>query len=176
MTNLNIRVSISILVARLILIDLLAALIIGLFYFILFQGGEDLVNFSFTNSYLFLTVFIVLGIFKILTSIYVVLQWLNEYYEITHDSIVHKSGIIVRKVEQFRLDNVRSMKISSDLLGQIFNYGTITLFDIRMQKYLDMYLIHNPERYIKVFEQLKPNIEYKREDIRTHIIEKEEVR
>ncbi|MDO8619281.1 MAG: PH domain-containing protein [Candidatus Daviesbacteria bacterium] len=162
MTNLNIRVSISVLVMRLIAVDLLAAFLLGLFYYSLVRG-QEITNLALLDSSLFMITFIVLGILKILTTIYIILQWLNEYYEITKDAIVHKSGIIFRKVEHYNLANVRTMTITSGILGQMLNYGTITLFDLRMQKYLDMYLIHNPKRYIKVLEQLRPNIEFKKE-------------
>lgn len=173
MTNLNIRASISILVARLLLIDFLTAFLIILFYFTLISGAE-LTNFLLTNPSLLLISFTTLGTFKILTTMYIVLQWLNEYYEITHDAVIHKKGIIFKKTEKYKLDNVREITITSGLWGQIFNYGTITLFDIRKQKYLDMYLIHNPNRYVRVFEQLKPDIEIEREDINVNVLQKEE--
>ncbi len=165
MTNLNIRVSISVLVMRLIAVDLLAAFLLELFYYSLVRG-QEVTNIALLDSSLFPVVFIALGILKILATIYVVLQWLNEYYEITRDAVVHKRGIIFRKVEHYNLDTVRALTIQQGLFGQLFNYGTITLFDIRMQKYLDMYLIHNPKRYIHVLEQLKPKIEFKKGYIR----------
>ena len=165
MTNLNIRVSVSILVMRLILIDFLAVFIVGLTLFLLTGGGTNFLYYFLVDSGLFLSAFIIFSLLKLLMTIYVVLQWMNEYYEIAHDAVVHKMGIIFRRVERYSLENVRAMTVSTTFLGQLLNYGTITLFDLRMQKYLDMYLIHNPKRYVKVLDQLKPNIEFKKEDI-----------
>ncbi len=163
LTFLNIRHSISILLLKLVFIDFLAAALLIASYFSLLSG-QDLLGVHLIDPPIFLTVFGILGIFKVFTTIYVVLQWLYEYYEITPDEIVHKNGIIFRKVEKYRFDNVRAVSLSENFIGEMLNFGTITLYDLRMQKYLDMYLIHNPSRYFKVIKSLNPNIEYKTED------------
>lgn len=173
LTYLNIRQSIAILLAKLILTDLIVSMIIVGLYFLLVLG--QLFNlFVSTDPYLFLISFGLIGIIKILISSYVVLKWLNEYYEITPESIVHKSGLIFRKIEQYQLANVRAMTIEDSLLGEIFDYATITLYDMRLNKYLDMYLIHNPGRYAKVLQTLKPTIEIKNDRIRLPLLPKEE--
>jgi hypothetical protein len=163
LTYLNIRHSISILLLRLILVDLLAAALLVLFYFSLIQG-QAIFGINLTDPYMFLAAFAILGSLKIITTIYVVLQWLNEYYEITPDEIVHKRGIIFKKVEKYKFDNIRAMELSQNFTGGLLNFGTITLYDMRMQKYLDMYLIHNPKRYYKVIKSLNPGIEYKTQE------------
>lgn len=164
LTNLNIRQSISILIAKLFLIDVLSAFIVIGFYFALLRG-EEMLKVVLSDTPIFLTVFIILGIAKILMDAYIVLTWLNEYYEITPEYIFHKKGIIFRKTEQYRLDHVRGMDVQDSFLGEILNFGTITLFDIRLNKYLDMYLIHNPRRYVRVLKELRPHIETKRDHI-----------
>ena len=164
LTYLNIRQSISILLAKLVLTDLLlASIVIGLYY-LLVQGGE-FTRFAAGNLYLFLTIFGTVGLVKILFTIYVVLKWLFEYYEITPDNIIHKSGIFFRKKEQYDLNLVREMTVQDSFWGEIFNFGTITLYDIRLNKYLDMYLIHNPQRYANVLKQLRPDIEMQKDSV-----------
>ena len=77
LTYLNIRQSISILLAKLVLTDLLlASIVIGLYY-LLVQGGE-FTRFAAGNLYLVLTIFGTVGLVKILFTIYVVLKWLFE--------------------------------------------------------------------------------------------------
>lgn len=173
LTHLNIRQSISILIAKLFLTDLLSVVIIVSFYFAL-VGGEQITNFAFSNTPIFLIAFILLGILKVATDAYIVLSWLNEYYEITPEHILHKKGIIFRKTEQYRLDHIRGMHIHDTLLGEIFNFGTISLFDIRLSKYLDMYMIHNPRRYVHVIKELKPDIETKRDRTNLPFVPKED--
>ena len=172
-TYLNIRQSIVILLARLMLLDIFTAgIVIGL-YFLLVRG-EQIMGSILTNPSLFLNLFIIIGIVKILINIYVILQWLNEYYEITPDHIYHKRGIIFRKTEQYRIDHVRSMDVQDTFLGEIFNYATITLYDIRLNKYLDLYNIHNPQRYAHVLKELRPNIEMKKDRVHLPFMPKEE--
>jgi hypothetical protein len=164
-TNLNIRQSIVVLLFKLVLIDLiLAFVVIGLYY--LMVQGEQLEIAASRDTLLFLSVFTILGIVKIGLTIYVVLQWLNEYYELSPDYISHKSGIVYRKTEKYKLSLVRAMDVQDSFFGEIFNFATISLFDIRMNKYLDMYLIHNAHRYARILKKLRPTIEIKKEDIR----------
>ena len=173
LTYFNIRHSISILLTKIVLIDFLAASFHVSLYFGLVRG-EHIASFTFTNSPISLFVFGTLVLFQVILTSYVVLQWLNEYYEITPDEIVHKNGIIFKKIEKYRFDNVRAISISENFIGELLNFGTITLYDIRMQKYLDMYLIHNPGRYFKVIKAMKPNIEYKKEETIVPLLTKDE--
>lgn len=174
LTYLNIRQSITILLAKLVLTDIIMALIVIGLYFALVQG-QTFNLFVVADSLILLIIFCLIGLIKIAISSYVVLKWLNEYYEITPDSIVHKSGIIFRKTEQYQLANVRAMTIQDSFLGEIFNYATITLYDMRLNKYLDMYLIHNPRRYASVLQALKPQIEIKNDHIRLPFLPSENI-
>lgn len=175
LTYLNIRQSITILLAKLVLIDVILAGIVVSLYF-LFVQGEAFAFFVSQSTIVFLCVFGVIGFFKIFFTFYIVLQWLNEYYEITPEHIVHKSGVIFRKTEEYRIDNIRSMDIEDTFLGELFNFGTITLFDTRLKKYLDMYMIHNPRRYAAVLQSLRPKIEYKKQDVRIPFVHLEKER
>lgn len=163
LTYLNIRQSISILLIKLILIDVLGAFLIIVSYFALIQGHE-LLGIDLTDIPSFMVIFGILGALKILTTSYIVLLWLNEYYEITPEAIIHESGIIFKKKEKYILNNVRAMSISENFIGEILNFGTITIYDTYMREYLSLYLIHNPVRYVRVLETLKPNIEIKKEE------------
>lgn len=173
LTYLNIRQSIAILLTKLVLTDFILAFIVIGFYFVLVQGG-DLTEFAAKNTFVFLTVFGIIGLCKIFISIYVVLLWLFEYYEVTPEEIVHKKGIFARKTERYRLDKVRAMDVRDSLLGELFNFATITLYDIRLNKYLDLYLIHNPRRYTKILKTLRPELEMKTDHIHFPLMSKED--
>lgn len=164
LTYLNIRQSIAILIARLVLIDIVLAVIVIGAYYIVFQSGLVLNNLG-LGFWIFISIFGLIGLVKILITIYIVLLWLNEYYEITPEYIYHKSGIIFRKSEQYRIDHIRRITVEDSFLGEMFNFATITLYDIRFQKYLDMYLIHNARRYAKVLQELRPEIEIKEDHV-----------
>ena len=165
LTNVNIRQSISILLAKLIFIDIVAAVIVIAIYFGLVTGG-NILNYNNANTIIFLSFFLAVGAVKLTVDALAILLWLNEYYEITPEHIVHKKGIFFRKKEQYRIDHVRMIDVQDSFYGEILNFGTITLYDIRLEKYLDMYLIHNPRRYAKILLQLQPTIEMKEDHVR----------
>lgn len=172
-TYLNIRQSIAILLAKLVSIDVILAVIVVGFYGVLVLG-QDSLGIEFASSFLFLIIFGIIGLVKIILSIYIILQWLNEYYEITPEYIYHKKGILFRKSEQYRIDHVRRVDVQDSFLGEIFNFATITLYDIRLNKYLDLYLIHNPKRYAHILKELKPSLEIERDRVRLPFMPKEE--
>ncbi len=173
LTYYNIRHSISVLLFKIVLIDFLAGAFHVSIYFALVKG-EHFMNYTFTDNPISLLVYAIIIASQVFLTSYIVLQWLNEYYEITPDEIVHKNGIIFKKIDKYRFDNVRAISISENFIGELLNLGTITLYDIRMQKYLDMYLIHNPRRYFKVIKAMKPNIEYKKEETIVPLLTKDE--
>lgn len=173
LTYLNIRQSIVILLTKLIFTDILLATIVISFFFGLAKG-EPFFGISFMNPPLFLTVFISIGVIKILLSIYIILLWLNEYYEITPEYVIHKQGIIFRKTESYRVDHIRRIEIQDTLLGELLNFATVTLYDIRLNKYLEMYVIHNPDRYVRVLKELRPNIEIGKQRIRLPFVPKQQ--
>lgn len=164
LTYLNIRQSIVILIVKLITIDVILACVVIGGYFLVLRSGQLLINIE-GATFFFLGFFILAGIFKIILSCYVVLLWLNEYYEITPEFVVHKKGLIFKKQEYYRIDHVRRIDVEDSFLGEIFNFATIILYDIRLNRYLDMYLIHNARRYAKVFQQLRPNIEMREDHV-----------
>ena len=171
-THLNIRQSIFFLLLKLVLLDVFAAFLSVIFFTFL------------SNSYIPLAVktfvlssgafyFLLLIILKIALTLYVVLAWLNEYYEIRLDSIVHRSGIIWKKEYKYPLRQIRLIKTDQGLFGKFFNYGTINPYDWDLSKYAPMYLIHNPLKYQKVLENLIPRAGQEKETIREGFTEKE---
>ena len=164
LTHLNIRQSIAILLSKLVLADILVAIVVIGFYFLLVQG-EQYMQIIGKYTIAILIIFALFGIIKIGLTVYIVLQWLFEYYEITPEAVIHKKGIIERKTEKYNLKNVRKVIIHDTFLGELFNFATVTLFDIRLNKYLDMYLIHNPDRYVKILKQIRPHLETKTDHV-----------
>lgn len=173
LTYLNIRQSIAILLTKLVVTDIILAIIVVAFYWVLVLS-EMFINLTYAKTYLFLSVFGVIGFIKIILSIYIVLQWLNEFYEITPEYIYHKRGIIFRKTEQYKIDHIRRMDVQDTFLGEIFNFATISLYDIRLNKYLDLYLIHNPQRYAHILKELRPSIETQTDRVRLPFMPKKD--
>ncbi len=164
-SHINIRQSISILILKLLLVDLITGAIVGFSYFSynltdvgLFLGmGANVISYF---------IFLAAALIKISFSIYIILDWLNEYYELTPKHIIYRHGIIFTKQETINFSDVRKIRLNQGLLGKILNFGTIEMYDFLMKKTLDAYLIHNPLRYEKILLDLIPEVEEEKDIIR----------
>lgn len=157
-THLTVRQSITILVIKLILVDLVTAVIFLFFHSMLFNTNIP-ENLGISQNYYNTVIFLILVFGKILLTLFLTLEWINEYYEIIPDAVIHKRGIIFRKIKKQDLVLIRLIKIEHGLLGRILNYGTISLYDIRLHKEIKLYLIHNPLKYITIFKEIIPDLE-----------------
>src|SRR3989344_1170265 len=92
-SHINVRLSISLLLLKLLFVELVAGASVVFFYSVLlpYEGmmlqnvGMGLFNLPF---------YIALVIIKIFVTFFVILQWLNEYYEITPKVLYHRRGLI----------------------------------------------------------------------------------
>ena len=172
-THINIRQSIFFLLLKLVLLDLIAICLILLFFsslsapFIPDSMKLQIISYN-------LIFFLLLGFIKIFIALFVVLQWLNVYYEIWPNSIVHKRGIIWKKEEKHTFGHIRLIKIEQGVLGRLLSYGTLSLYDYSLRRYASLYLIHNPIKYFRILDDLLPKAQKEKEILREHVIEREE--
>jgi len=157
-SHINIRQSIFFLVLKLIFLDLLSvALLVG--YFIAMS------NFSmsgiFSNPFrLFDVSYIsILLLIKIILAVYVIMEWINEYYEVWPTLLIHRRGFILKKEERHPLSHIRSVKLEQGIFGRFFGFGTITIYDWYLERYTSLYLIHNPVKYYNIIERIIPRTE-----------------
>ncbi len=101
-------------------------------------------------------------------------RWLEEYYEISDHSIMHRKGFLFKKEEEISFKHIRAVKLEQGLLGRILNFGTIVLHDWDMRRDFILYQIHNPNRYKQVLVDLIPNVDVDKITLREHIIEPDE--
>lgn len=151
-TNINVRESISFLIIRLILIEVMSLPLIFLL----------IVCFNFVclpSNSLYFPLFALLSLIKASISIYIVLKWLNEYYEITPKSVICKRGIIYKDREVYPYEHIRGVKIIQGLFGKMFDYGTVELFDWDARKFIALYQIHNPDKYYEILNSLIPHLD-----------------
>lgn len=169
-THVNIRLSITIMLFKLIVVEIAAAALVIIFHSALFLIGGQTIPVIGTITFT-IPLFLVLITLKTAITLFVILQWLNEYYEITPKMIFHRRGLLFKKEATYPLTQIGMVDVHQTLLGRFFNFGTIGLFDLRRNKYEDMYLIHNPMRYAQIIEHLLPQMNERKEVIREHIIE-----
>lgn len=172
-THLNVRQSISMLLLRLIFIDLLSvAAFVALHSFLFNTTVAQTLGFNY-EFYSF-SILILLFLGKITFTIYIVLQWLNEYYEIWPNYFLHRQGIIWRKEEKFPYHQIRSIHLQQGIFGRLLNYGTLYFHDWYLDKDFMWYLVHNPRRYMRIIEQRLPKEAERKEILREHLREEDD--
>ncbi|MBI2442343.1 MAG: PH domain-containing protein [Candidatus Levybacteria bacterium] len=156
--HVNVRLSISFLVMKLIFADSFTTIALVALYYIL--SSFHLLELLDVNNPAFgIAGLIAVTIIESCLTVYVVLQWVSEYYEISAYNIAHKRGVFFKKVDKYGIQNVKQVKITQSVLGRVLNYGTVSIFDWRLSKMADLYAVHNPMRYLRILEGLLPNVD-----------------
>ena len=171
-SHVTIRQSIFFLILRLTILDIfttLAALAFFSSFFIPLSIEAKLAIVSSNFIY-----FILLATFKIILTIFIVLQWLNDYYEITPEVVTHRWGIIWQKDDSFKITHIKNFGVRQGIWGKMFNYGSLHFYDWFMKREYSIYLIHNPRKYLKILEDLLPFADEDRELVRDHIFQSED--
>lgn len=171
-THINVRQSIFFLLLRLFVIDLIAAFMVWLFLSSFDVAGlSDQMKLEFiAGSRIY---FVAVIIVKIYLTLFVVLQWLNEYYEISPNMVTHRRGFIWKKEDQYPLRHIRLVRVDQGMIGRIFGYGTIELLDWDLARYTTLYLVHNPMKYFYILEGLLPRATSEKHVVVEKIIEEE---
>ncbi len=139
------RESIVLIVIRLIFTE-------AIFGFALFLLS---ILFSYISPYLNITYpsglyFIVLAggfLINIGIVISITLKWNSEYTEVSKEGVIKHSGILQRKEQTYACNFVEGAKLEQSLLGLLFNYGTIELYDPALKEQVYLLNIANPKRY-----------------------------
>ncbi len=168
-SHVNIRTSIAFLLIKLLLLEAIAASAVILFFSVALS--DFLTTMGITLPYLSIPVYVFFVLVKMLMTLYLVLQWLNEYYEVSTETVVHRKGVIFRYEFTFPLKHIRILRTEQTLWGKFFNYGNISLEDEYGAEKIFLYQIHNPVRYANILEdQLTDEIEVIRK-VRGNILE-----
>ncbi|MBF8249452.1 MAG: bPH 2 protein [Candidatus Levybacteria bacterium] len=160
--HINIRQSIFFLMLKLIFLDMTATFVAVLYFSSVSNKFVPEVINSLVLSYN-LPFFLILVFLKITLTIYIVMEWINEYYEIWPAFMMHRSGFISRKEEKHPFSQMRSVRIEQGFFGKMFGFGTINLYNWYLQKHTALYLIHNPLKYFHIIEGLIPKSENERD-------------
>ncbi len=123
---------------------------------------------AFNNVYILLLVAA-----KVVMTLFIVLQWVNEYYEIRTDRLIHRRGVIWRKEDVYEFSHIRSVGVHQGIFSKLFNFGTLRLYDWEMEKHVYIYLVHNPMKYHKILETLLPHVDKEKSTIREHLKDEE---
>lgn len=107
---------------------------------------------------LLITLIILLTVVKIFFLVGVILIWSNDFYEVRPGEIMHHRGVITRRRKAISIGEVRSLTLKQDVLGIIFRFGTINLYNPAAQDTITLSGISNPRRAQEMLSQFLPNI------------------
>lgn len=100
----------------------------------------------------FLMMLIVL-IVNIVVVLFIILKWTSEYSELTHGSLIRHSGILFKKEQKYACNFVEIITFEQSMLGLIFNYGTIELYDPAIKERIYLINISSPKKYREIIEK-----------------------
>lgn len=170
--HVNVRKSISLLLMRLITLEIITAVAVIIFHYLLINV-ENLNNPSVPTITFNLYLFLPLVFLKLVLICYVILEWHEEYYEISATEVSHYRGYIFKHHEVIKLEHIASVKLEQGILGRVFNYGTIRLHSWYLNTDYFLYQIHNPNKYEHVLGEFTPKADRMKKVIREHIITKD---
>ena len=94
-----------------------------------------------------------------LLVLYIVLNWLYEFYITQPSGIIVRRGIIFSKEIQYSLGAIQSIGVQQGILGRIFNFGTVILYNPVLKSDLKLEFIHNPYGEAQFIQKIHPNPE-----------------
>ena len=146
-THINVRQSIVFLITKLIVLDILATIIALVFFSPLAIPLPTEVKTQIISYNIWYFGLLLFG--KIFLTLFIVLEWLNEYYEITPTKIFHRRGLIWRREDAYAIisgdksTRITAIGVQQGMLGRIFNFGTLFFYDRGVYKYYYMHYIHH---------------------------------
>ncbi|MBI2595486.1 response regulator [Candidatus Daviesbacteria bacterium] len=145
------RESLALIVIRIILTEAIFGF--SLFLLSMLDSlASSYVNFNLFGLY---ALFFIAGFLVNLVVIwYIALKWTSEYTEVSRDGVIRYSGILHKKEQKFACNFVEAVTIEQSFLGQIFNYGTIELYDPALKERVYLINISSPKVYSKRIEKI----------------------
>lgn len=107
-----------------------------------------------------LTVALIVGLLvKLWLILWIVLAWINDYYEIRPAEIICHRGIFSAHKTILSTKEVKSITVDQDLLGRVFRYGDLRLFNPALDEVIALTNIANPNKHLAIIQQLLPQLE-----------------
>ncbi len=110
------------------------------------------INFDIFGLY---ALFFIFGFFvNLIFILYISIKWASEYTEVSKDGVIRHSGILHKKEQKYACNFVEAITVEQSFLGQIFNYGTIELYDPALKERVYLINISNPREYSERIEKI----------------------
>jgi uncharacterized membrane protein YdbT with pleckstrin-like domain len=89
--------------------------------------------------------------------IYIILSWSRHYYVINSQAVLMYDGIIFSKSKSYDMAGVESIEVDQGLIGKIFNFGTLKLYNPRLEKEITFHRIPDPNQEAGFIHGMHPN-------------------
>lgn len=149
----HIRQTVAIPITKLVMIEIIITLISFFARFLSFNYlGEIL------NNLILIVEILVIQIFNLYLILNVIFSWLSIEYILRNDEIVIRQGLIKSKETTYEIANLQSMSINQSLMGRLFNFGTIRLFNPVLKEEIFLEDIPNPKLYGAIIQNNEQQI------------------
>lgn len=89
-----------------------------------------------------------------LVIIILFIQWSLTTYEIKQAEIIFRSGFLRRNMDIHSLRNIQTVYTTQTVLGSLFRYGTVRLFNPMSKEELLLHDVTDPEKYAQTLRQV----------------------
>jgi uncharacterized membrane protein YdbT with pleckstrin-like domain len=139
--ELTVKRSVPVLIVKLLVAELMILSLYSFSKIVLFWLSSNSDFTLITNPILFLKSSL-FGIIEIIAVIFILVEWVNNYYILRKKEIVYVNGIFKISRRTYNLTNVQSVYYEQSLLGRLLKFGTVKIFSPALQK--DLYLTEVP--------------------------------
>lgn len=155
-TSITVRKSTALFVLRVILLELLFE-----FIYLSWRGIVHFLPFSFetiiTINAISIIIFLLLvTVLQNIILVYIALTWVNDYYEVGNDEIIHVNGIISKTEKAYPYRDIQSITMHQGFLGRLLNYGSVILYIPTLGHDLNFNEISNPVKFIELIKNANP--------------------
>jgi len=102
---------------------------------------------------LFKTELILLG--TIFFMWYFFTEWKNNIWVITNKRLIDEWGVFTKSLKETPLEKINNVSYKKDILGMVFNYGTIYVQSAAEDGATVMKMIPNPEEFLRKISEAK---------------------
>lgn len=115
-----------------------------------FNNGNAIGSITYDTFFLLLFIIVQLWI-----TAYLIISRYSVYYKIEADYILHKTGILTKREERFKLDSIRAIHIHKKFRGNMLQYGDIEIIAQMDSQKITLYAIPNPEQLVYFIWQIE---------------------
>lgn len=119
----------------------------------LFLRGIDSAQAELVYNYK-IGIMLVLLLIGEIVSLVVLANWVSEFYIIKNDTLTYRRGIFIKNKRVLMVRQIVEVFLYQNMLGKIFNYGTIKIVSPQAVEGELIKKVENPNKYFKVLREL----------------------